>query len=641
MKKRLPSALLALCLTLSLAVLPTSALTVDQAKQLLETYYVDEIPPSVLELDSLDELLQALGDPYTVYMSAQEYDDFLSSVNGSSVVGIGVSIQTTYNDGFRIFSILPDSPALEAGLEAGDRVVAVDGVEMTASSDIQGAISGASGSSVTVTVIRQADGSRQDFTMTRRAVEIPIVTYELVGDAGVIDCSSFGASTTDTIQEALAAMDSQAAVWILDLRANPGGTSEAAAGSAGLFCGGQVMVYFRDANGNYSYVYTRDTMEDMTDKPLIILTSANSASGSELFAAAARDHAFGIAVGQRTFGKGIAQIALDEKEYPDLFDGDSLKITAYRFYSPDGVTNHTIGILPTLLISPENTAAAAQLLSSKEPGASTDGYLKLELYGFTFYIDLDKAMEKENQAAFTELLESLPTSFCSLWEGAGTGWSQYEGLTPERIAKKLNLPYTSRYNFSDLKESQYAQEIATLAVYGLISGYDDHTFRPTASVTRGEFCAMLASALNLSDTSGTLTFSDVSQDAWYAGAVSAMASRGFISGYGDGTFRPESTISQEEILTILSSVAAWCTMEGYDLAQTSLPASQWTNYQQYSSWAQDPVWRLGQMGVALDSQDPGQAATREVCAHLIYSTMNACGLFWDSPIDAAAGNPNP
>ena len=96
----------------------------------------------------------------------------------------------------------------------------------------------------------------------------------------------------------------------MDLRSNPGGTSEAAAGSAGLFSGSHIMVYFRDSKGNYNYLYTLPTTPDLTDKPLILLTSPYSASGSELFAAAARDYGFGIALGQRTFGKGIAQIGL-------------------------------------------------------------------------------------------------------------------------------------------------------------------------------------------------------------------------------------------------------------------------------------------------------------------------------------------
>lgn len=632
MKKKILSSLLALCLILSLAVFPASALELDEAKELLQEYYVDEIPESVLSAETLEELLQALGDPYTVYMSAQEYEDFLSGVNGEEIVGIGVSIQTTYNNGFQIMSVLPNSPALEAGLAAGDRIIAVDGLSLAVDSDIQSLLSGIAGTQVTVTVIRQEDGSQQDFTMTRRAVAIPIVTYEQVGTAGVLDCTSFGSSTTSTIKEALEQLDDETVVWIMDLRSNPGGTTESAAGTAGLFSGSHIMVYFRDSNGYYNYLYTVPTMEDMTDKPLIILTSAYSASASELFSSDARDLGFGIAVGQRTFGKGIAQIVLDEENHPDLFDGDSLKVTAYRFYSPNGVTNHNIGILPTLLVSAENAPTVALLLSAKEPPSTqTDGYLKLDLFGFTFYINMKEAMKEENQAAFTELLEAIPTSFCTIWEGNGEGWMKYSGTTPEKIAQKLGLSFVSRCSFSDLSGSPYQDEIQTMATYNLISGYSDGTFRPQAQVTRGEFCAMVASAFNLVSNSETAHFSDVPSNSWYADAISAMASRGFISGYSDGTFHPEDTITYEQMLTILSSLASWCTMEGYDLSQKVIPAAQWPDYYSLSSWAQDPAWRLEQMGLTLNLENPQQPGTRETCAHLIYSVMDLCGLFWTTP----------
>ena len=115
MKKKL-AGLLALCLTLTLSVLPAAALELEDAKQLLQEHYVDGVPEEVLSLDSLDEILEALNDPYTVYYTAEEYESFLSSVNGESVVGIGVSVQNAFDNGFQILSILPDSPALEVGL---------------------------------------------------------------------------------------------------------------------------------------------------------------------------------------------------------------------------------------------------------------------------------------------------------------------------------------------------------------------------------------------------------------------------------------------------------------------------------------------------------------------------------------------
>ena len=432
MKKKL-AALLALCLTLTLTVLPAAALEAEDAKQLLAQYYVDGVPEDVMELDSLEEILEALDDPYTTYMSAEEYQKFLSAVNGETVVGIGVSVQNAFDNGFRIMSILPDSPALEAGLEAGDRIIAVDGQTLTDGMDIQSAIGGAEGTQVTITVVSQSDGQTRDYTLVRRSVEIPIVTYEQVGDAGYIDCSSFGESTPTVVGQALEELDDDVALWVMDLRSNPGGTDRSATLTAGQFVGSAIMVYFRDANDIYYYEAPPAGYGDLTDKPLVILTSPYSASGSELFAAAIRDHGAGVAVGQRTYGKGVAQVVFDAENRPDLFDGDCLKVTVYRFYSPDGVTNHEVGVLPSLLVSMEHTAAVARLLSAAEPSRAS-GYLKLELAGQTLYVDLAQAEQEGYQAAFDELLEAIPPA-AVLYRG--TGSKTWTAVEPADLAREL------------------------------------------------------------------------------------------------------------------------------------------------------------------------------------------------------------
>ena len=393
MKKAI-STLLALVLGLSLAVLPASALELEEAKELLAVYYVDGVPPEVLELDSLDAILEALGDPYTYYMTPEQYDWFNQSVNGQVVVGIGATVENAFSGGYRVMSVLPQSPALEAGLQPGDLLVAVDGLELTAETDPRTYIVGQEGTSVTITVVRE--GVRLEFTLTRRAVTIPIVTYETQGGAGYIECISFGETTADTFEEAIKALEDHAEVWIVDLRANPGGDSKATAATAGHFVGSGIMLYFRDGAGDYNYTFTLPGYPDLTDKPVIVLTSEHSASGSELFAGDIRAYEAGIALGQRTFGKGTAQIVLEERNCEYMEGGEAMKITAYRFFAPDGATNHITGVLPTLLISPENTQRAALLLSC---GLSDfpENHLKLELAGQTFCVSLSEALTEENR----------------------------------------------------------------------------------------------------------------------------------------------------------------------------------------------------------------------------------------------------
>lgn len=622
--KRIFSRLLALGLTAALCAAPASALEVDQALELLRDRYVDQLPAGAESAATLDELLASLNDSYTVYFTAEEYAAFLEDVDGQSVTGIGVSIQTTYeNGGFAILSILPDSPALEAGMEAGDRVIAVDGTPLTPTSDIRSLIAGEEGTPVTITALR---GMQElTFTMVRRSVLIPIVTYRQEGTAGFIDCDSFGATTPEVVETALKELDRNTAVWIMDLRSNPGGTTNAAAGAAGPFVGAATMIWLRDANGNYTYTYTTSKMEDLTDKPLLVLTSPYSASGSEMFAGDARDLGFGIGIGQRTYGKGVAQVVLDQERYPDLFHGDALKVTAYRFYSPSGTTNHITGVLPTLLVSQENTQAIAQLLSAPETRRTKD-HLKIDLCGFSLYVSLEQALEVENRPALTELLEALPPApYCTLYWGNGSGWNE---TTPDALSQRLELDYTSRFIFSDLDSSP---ELELLTRYGMISGYEDGTFRPNNTISRAEFATLLSNALSL-PAGQPGAFSDVEEGAWYTPYVSALATRGFISGYEDGTFRPEDTITLEEMISVLASAASWLTMDGYELIGEELDMDVWLAYYYFSEWAQKPANTLSELGVDLaacmDLEQPAVPATRLQAAQLLYQTLSACGLFW-------------
>ena len=625
MKHRILPGLLSTALTLSLCALPASALEAEDTRTLLQAYYVDEIPQEILNLDSTEAILEALNDPYTVYMSAEEYQAFLNQVDGETVVGIGVSIQNAVDDGVQILSILDNSPAQEAGLSAGDRILAVDGVTLTSGMDPSTLIRGEVGTSVTLTIRLHSTGEEKDFTLERKAVTIPIVTYDLVdGDVGYIACDSFGASTSDTVREALEEMGDSANLWVVDLRSNPGGTDTAVTLSLGWFEDG-VMVYMMGRDGLAYYRGIRPDAPDLTDVPVVVLTSSWSASGAEMFAAAVRAHHIGIAIGQRTYGKGVAQTVLDEDSsngtIAELFDGDCLKITTYRFYAPDGATNDTVGVLPTLLISQGNTEAAALLLRSNEPSIA-NGSLKLELAGFTFYIDESTARHADNRDAFTELLEALPPS-AKLYRGSGgSTWTE---VTPAALAEELGLDFESRM-FSDVSDSPFADAINTLAVYGLVSGYEDGTFHPEETITRAEFASMVASALDLRVPEQNY-FSDVAADAWYADGVNAMAAKGFFAGDGSA-FRPDDTITYEEMVTVLSSVAAWASLDGYELSQENLSAGDWGNYYQFSDWAQTSARNLDELGALVGDQQPGDAGTRETAAGLLCALMEATHLIW-------------
>lgn len=625
--KKLLSSLLALTLVLSLTVLPASALSLEDAKGLLAANYVDEIPPEILELDDLDAILEALGDPYTFYMTGEQYEAFDRFINGQTVVGIGATVENAFdNGGYRIMSILPDSPALEAGIQPGDILTAADGVPMSPEVSPQVHILGEEGTPLSITVDR--NGQTLEFNLIRRAVLIPIVNYEEAGSAGYIECLSFGDSTPDTIREAIEAMDDHAEVWIMDLRANPGGNSDVTAFSASYFTGGGIMLYFRDGSGRHRYIYTPSNFPDLTDKPVIVLTSEHSASGSELFAGDIRSYGAGIALGQRTLGKGTAQIVLEESNCKYMVDGEAMKITAYRFFSPDGATNHIMGVLPTLLISPENTMAAALLLSA---GWSDfpENHLRIDLVGQTFVVNLFEAMEKENIAAFTELLEALPPS-AALFYGDGkpdAEGNEWHSVTLAGLVEQLGLKNFTPRTFSDTAGSPYAREIDTLATYLILNGAAG-TFQPGGSITRAQFAAMVASALDLPEgRSGK--FSDVNPDSPYADSINAMTDLGFLSGRGNGAFGPEDVITVQEAVTVLARVAAWSSMDGFALDRSGLPVEELLEYYAWPEWARVSARVLTRLEALPEGLDPAAGLTREQAAAMLCRLMENIHLIWD------------
>ena len=345
---RLTAAVLSLAL---LAVPPAQALTVEQAAGLLEEFYVDQVPQSVLDQPTIKEMLDALGDPYTEYFTPEEYAAFNSTMSDTSLVGIGiVSLQT--EEGLFVDTVLEGSPAEKGGLLAGDIIVEVDGYNIVGEdSDTSIArIRGEEGSQVQIAYLR--DGARKTVILIRATVVVPATTTELInGHIGYISCTTFGGETAQHFQEGIQKYQEEADVWIVDLRSNTGGATQAAVDAAGYFTGPGTQAYLRDGANNYGgFAYEGDSL---TSYPVIVLMDEYSASSSELFAAAIRDHEAGIVIGTRTFGKGVAQTVLDKTYMPDLFpDGDAIKITSHRFFSPGGNSTDQVGIIPDLLVEP-------------------------------------------------------------------------------------------------------------------------------------------------------------------------------------------------------------------------------------------------------------------------------------------------
>ncbi len=618
----------ALCVT-AMLITSVSALSVEDALSLLEDRYVNEIPAAAYEAETLDELFALIGDPYTYYMTAEEYQAFLDSVEGNdSVTGIGAGINYTEN-GILIASILSGGGAEDAGLVPGDLIIAVEGVScVPADESHRVMIVGEEGTYVNLTV-QHEDGSVEDYSIERRFIEIHNTNTTLDNGVGYIDCDSFGTETGTYFKEGITTYDDDAHIWVVDLRSNSGGVTTSAIESLGTFVGSGPLLYFRDRSGDYYYNVCFD--DPITESPAIVLTNLYSASASEVFAAGIRDMGAGISVGTRTYGKGVAQTVLDSDNTPEYFDGDALKVTVYRFYSPTGNTTDKIGVIPTLLVDAAHTAEVAELLCAEEP-SEPDGYLMLHLAGWNFYIDLEQA-QAEHSEALKVLISALAPD-AAVYLGSNDSW------VPITTAMATTLCDAGEYSrfFTDLAYSDYAAEINTLAAYGILRGDGDGTFDAEDTLTRAELCAMLSQALDVT-TSAEGYFTDVSSQRWYAGAVNTMASMGLVNGVGDGTFNPNGTMTQEEFITIMGRLAAFLNFNAYEyansLSQEDLAADE--RYAGLSSWARTGASMLTEMMIDgednpinllyddLSAIDPEAPITREQAAATLCNLLKTMG----------------
>lgn len=561
------------CAAALLLATGAQALSVEEAREILQRSYVDRLPRAAQDASSLDELF-SYTDAYTYYMTGEEYEAFLSDVEGEeSFVGIGAEI--TYGEqGITIVSVLKGGGAEKAGLLAGDVIVAIDGENcVPGTAEAREKLLGEAGTQVRVTVLR-ADGSKKDFTVTRALVVQTNTSVSAEGGVGYIDCDSFGSQTGTYFQDGVRKNDSAVHTWIVDLRGNGGGLTSAAVTALGTFAGKGDLAYFVDRDGDA--IPERYTGADLTDKPAIVLTDAGSASASEIFAGGILGTGAGIVIGERSYGKGVAQIVYDGTNCPYLTD-DAVKVTAYRFYCAGGNTSDRVGVIPTLYIPQGTASAVAQLLAGEKP---TDGsaYLHLVLNGLGFYMDIAEA--KQQTPALEAVLRALAPDAELYWGENGAE----ERVTSAQVRERCGKAEMSM-DFSDASGSAYEKEINTLAAYRIVFG-DKGKFRPGDTMTRAEVCALLAQALDVYSSADGY-FADVPKGSWYASSVNAMASLGLVSGVGSGKFVPNATMTQEEFITVLGRLVEFLNLDARAyLDEHPLAILQpLAQYKDFSPWA--------------------------------------------------------
>ena len=620
MKIKLPVRAAALTLTLTLALSPVAgAITVDEAREMLREFYIDEIPEEILSLPTIDEITTALGDPYTYYMTAEEYASFQNELNGANVVGIGVAVENTA-DGLLVTSVAPDSPGAKAGLKAGDLIVAADGVtvqEAGSANALAGLVAGEEGTQVTITLIREEQ--ELSLTMTREPVVFPTVTGEVVDDhIGWLHCSSFGTDTGEDFRTYIQAEDEAADRWVVDLRGNPGGSATAVIQAVGHVLGSRNVAYVVDRQGNVA-VWRPNPLQVAGDgliqEPLVVLVDGNSASAAELFTAAMRDYSYGLIIGTRTFGKGIAQNVFEQS------DGSAFKITTERYYSPGYVTPDRSGVLPHLVVEAGLADEVARLLCGAEAEAS-ENVLALQLAGRTWYVHREEAVSEDYAPAFAQLLAVIAPNTPMTLNG--------RAVTPAEVSQAWGVDYDSRW-FDDVDGSPYGDEINTLAALGVLLGNETGEFNPQGQLTRGELVSMMVQGMGYWcwQSQGTAPFTDVSREDWYATVVDIAYNLGLIQGNEDGEFRADDPVDHQQFLTILARMGARADLSiQQKLEQVTEEETASEAVQAYEPWARAAVAAaedLGFLAVPLEELDPSTSTTREEAAAMLYRMLDYIG----------------
>jgi carboxyl-terminal processing protease len=322
--------------------------------------YVDAVEDHKLMQNAIRGMVEALDD-HSTFLSPDEFEDMKVSTSGA-YAGIGVEVAPG-KEGISVVRRMPNSPAERAGIETGDIIVKIDDIAVDPA-DLETAIArmrGPEGSPIRLAVRRAGSATLLDFKVARAQVQLQSVAAEmLTPEYGYLRITSFTDTTAGELERAVERLERRGTAkpkgFVIDLRNNPGGVLDAAVQVADDFLDRGTIV---SAEGR-----TREARFRMEAKPgdisngatLVLLVNSGSASASEILAAALHDNHRATLIGRRTYGKGSVQTIMP------LSDGQALKITTSRYFTPSGMSINGIGIVPdTVLDGPEQPPAEMDL----------------------------------------------------------------------------------------------------------------------------------------------------------------------------------------------------------------------------------------------------------------------------------------
>lgn len=324
---------------------------------IIEKYYLFEEDKNAVEDGIYSGFMKGLGDPYSVYYNEKDYKTLTEETTGV-YQGIGAMVTHNPTTGVSTISkVFKGSPSDEAGLKPGDIIYKVDGEEVTGVDlDILVGtyIRGEEGTEVVLTVLRGEAAEEVELSIIRRAIEVPTVEHRMLENrTGYISVLQFDEITTEQFRKAIEELKKEGMEsLVIDLRDNPGGLLSSVVDMLDFIVPEGLLVYTADKDGKGDKYFADQKV--LVKLPMAVLVNANSASASEVFAGAIKDHELGTIVGTKTFGKGIVQNLMP------LGDGTALKITTQHYYTPSGFDLHGKGIEPDLEVELEENAVIGE-----------------------------------------------------------------------------------------------------------------------------------------------------------------------------------------------------------------------------------------------------------------------------------------
>ncbi|MDO5647624.1 S41 family peptidase [Paracoccus sp. (in: a-proteobacteria)] len=318
--------------------------------------YVEAPDDKKLIEAAINGMLTSL-DPHSGFLSADAYSDMQTQTRGSFG---GLGIEVSQEDGLvKVVSPIDDTPAANAGVEAGDIISHVNGESLLGLQLDQAVdmMRGPVGSEITITILRQGEPEPFDLTMTRDTIKITVVRSRVVGDAIVLRVSTFNDETYDALKKELEKAVAEiggidkVTGFVLDLRNNPGGLLNQAISVSDAFLDAGEIVSTRGRNPEESERWNAEPGDLANGLPMVVLINGGSASASEIVTGALQDHRRAIVVGEKSFGKGSVQTVMR------VTSDSAIRLTTARYYTPSGRSIQAMGIQPDILVAQPRRSA--------------------------------------------------------------------------------------------------------------------------------------------------------------------------------------------------------------------------------------------------------------------------------------------